>query len=77
MNFGRGGLDLSPEETIALLDTRRQTAIKCRHHDVVIPCLPRIFTTSIQHPFPLGESEAQQQAINRRYIRWKGCFFLT
>lgn len=81
MRFDSTGLGLTPEEMIALLDTMVQTAIKCRHYDGVIPCLPRIFTTNLdcfgqQHPFPNGASRAQQDAIDRRYIQmpWHGAW---
>ena len=74
MNFGKEGLDVTPEEMIAILDMMWQTAIKCRHYDGLIPCLARIFTTNLdcssrQHPFPQGASAAQQEAIDRRYIQ--------
>ena len=64
MRFDEKGLGLTPEEMIALLDVKRETAIKCRHYDGVIPCLPRIFTTNLdcsgqQHPFVRGASRAQ------------------
>ena len=72
MRFDEKGLGLTPEEMIALLDVKRETAIKCRHYDGVIPCLPRIFTTNLdcsgqQHPFVRGASRAQERAIARRF----------
>ena len=74
MRFDKQGLDITPEEMIALLDCKMQTAIKCRHYDGIIPCLPRIFTTNLdckgaQHPFPPGASRAQCDAIARRHIQ--------
>ena len=78
MRFDKDGLDLTPEEMIALLDVKRETAVKCRHYDGLIPCLPRIFTTNldcsgVQHPFVPGASRAQQNAIRRRFrqVPWQ------
>ena len=82
MRFDEDGLDLKPEEMIALLDTTAPAVIRCRHYDVLVPCLPRIFTTNLdcrqQHPFPKGasRSRAQQAAIDRRFIQmeWQGAW---
>ena len=47
MRFDKEGLDLSPEQMICLLDAKEQVAIKCRHYDGIVPCIPRIFTTNL------------------------------
>ena len=77
MRFGRGGLELTPEEMLSLLDVEETGSIKCRHFDGQIPCLPRIFTTNLDpssgyvdaDPFPLGHGDEQKNALKRRYIR--------
>lgn len=71
MRFDSEGLDLTAEEMICLLDVKRASAIKCRHYDGDIPCLPRIFTTNLdanlgETIFPPGKSRQQRRAINRR-----------
>ena len=75
MNFAEKGLGLTAEEMIALLDVMMQRAVKCRHYDSVIPCIPRIFTTNLEcrgsaHPFVSGNGAEQQAAIERRFIQY-------
>ena len=74
MRFDADGLDLTPEQMLVLLDVRERGAIKCRHYDGFVPCIPRIFTTNLDptalrplSPFPMGANDEQQRALNRRY----------
>ena len=74
MRFDAQGLDLTPEQMLVLLDVRERGAIKCRHYDGSVPCIPRIFTTNLNptalrptSPFPMGDNDEQQHALNRRY----------
>ena len=73
MRFDTNGLDMTPEEMIALLDTEYETAIKCRHYDGIIPALPRIFTSNLDHAkgrtvvFPRDGNDEQQEGIDRRF----------
>ena len=73
MRFDTNGLNLTPEEAIAVLDVMVSTSIKCRHVDGIIPCLPRILITNLtcrgqEYPFPSGQTDAQENAIRRRFI---------
>ena len=70
MRFNKDGLDMPPEEIIALLDMTCKTSIKCRHYDGIITALPRIFTSNLRadgQVFPRGASEEQQDGIDCRY----------
>ena len=70
MRFDKDGLNLTPEEILAVLDVNNETAIKCRHYDGVIPALPRTFTSNLGvhgQIFPRGASRQQQDGIDRRY----------
>ena len=68
--------DWEPEPVIALLDTEQDSSIHCRYTDARIPAnMPRIFTTNLTCEnryttiFPDGKNEAQQYAIDRRFMR--------
>ena len=75
MNFGPRGADLTPEQTIHLLDITRRRSIKCRNKNGVIPAgMMRIFTTnlSMDHEilsiFPRGVGADQNEAIKDRFF---------
>ena len=74
MRFDSGGLDLKPEDMLALLTADRETSIKCRHFDGLIPAIPRIFTTNLESDggpkaFPSGANKEQQTALDRRVFK--------
>lgn len=63
---------MSPEQVIHLLDSSMPQTIKARYHDIVVPQIPRIFTTNktltwpFDHIFPPGTSPHQNSGILRR-----------
>ena len=64
-------LNLSPEQTIALLDIELACSIGARYSDIFIPAgMRRIFTTNRRLPieaiFPAGVNPDQQRGIDRR-----------
>ena len=74
MRFDSAGLDLKPEDMLSLLTADRETSIKCRHFDGLIPAIPRIFTTNLEpdggpKAFPSGANSEQQKALDRRVFK--------
>jgi hypothetical protein len=74
MRFDAAGLDLRAEEMLSLLTADRETSVKCRHFDGMIPAIPRIFTTNLDpeggpKAFPAGANSEQQKALDRRVFK--------
>ena len=69
---GKGGVAMSPEEALSLLNWELPTSIAVRYKTLLIPAIPRIFTTNLSmdldsNIFPAGRNNDQAGALSRRY----------
>ena len=60
---------MTPKQMISLLDVTQQARIKGRYYDIVVPSIPRIFTTTLrrQHPFLTGDTPEEQLVMHRYF----------
>lgn len=63
---------MSPEEALSLLNWELPTSIAVRYKTLLIPAIPRIFTTNLSmdldsNIFPAGRNNDQAGALSRRY----------